>query len=88
MAGEYVGDDRKMSVISLNPSTGHDRAIVGEAWQDADGELHGRGVVAAMLFEVQARSRYKVVSLAKEVSPLMVLYSRIERSPLFRAEIK
>lgn len=88
MAGEYVGDDRRLRVISINPSTGDDRAIVGEAWQDTEGVLHGRGVVAVMLFEPQAKARYGAVSLEKEISPLMVLYSRIERSPLFRAEIE
>ena len=84
--GDFVGDDRRLRVISIDPGTGKDRAIVGEAWQDDSGKLHGRGIVAIMLFEPMSAARYMRASVGLDLSPLTMLYARIARSPLFRVE--
>ena len=84
---DIVGDSRKIRLISIDPSTGNDRSIVGEAWQDADGNLHGTGVAAVMLFDPAAASKYRTASVAADLSPLSILYARIARTSFMRVEI-
>lgn len=85
-ATDIVGDSRHLRIISIDPSGGGETAIVGEAWQDETGVLHGSGIVAVMLFELAAVVKYRSASIELDVSPLTILYSRIARSPFLRAE--
>lgn len=85
-ADDFVGDDRRLRLVSIDPVTGEDRAEVGEVWQDEDGVLHGTGVAAVMLFEPTAAVRYRSASMAIDLSPLTVFYARMARSPFLRAE--
>lgn len=83
---DFVGDDRRLRLVSINPVTGDDRAEVGEVWQDEEGSLHGTGLAAVMLFEPVTMARYRSASLAVDLSPLTVFYVRMARSPFMRAE--
>lgn len=85
--GDIVGDKRKLVLYSVSPGTGDDSAVVGEVWQADDGQLHGTGIVAVMLFEPVSSARYQMVSVGADMSPLAVLYARICRSPFLRAEV-
>jgi hypothetical protein len=84
---DVVGDARRIRMISIDPATGDDMSIVGEAWQDADGSLRGTGIAAVMLFEPVSQSKYRMTSIAKDISPLSVFYARISRSSFIRAEL-
>jgi hypothetical protein len=84
---DVVGDTRRIRIVSIDPSTGKDRSIVGEAWQDADGNLHGTGVAAVMLFQPVAQDKYRTASVAADLSPLSILYARIARTSFLRVEI-
>lgn len=84
---DVVGDTRKIRLISIDPSTGKDKSIVGEAWQDADGNLHGTGVAAVMLFDPVSADKYRTASVAADMSPLSIFYARIARTSFMRVEI-
>ena len=84
---DIVGDDRRVTLTSIDPTTGKQKSIVGEAWQDADGKLKGTGIAAAMLFEPTSQEKYRSMSIAKDMSPLMVFFSRISRSSFIKAEL-
>jgi len=85
--GDIVGDERKLRLYSVSPGTGDDSAVVGEVWQSEDGQLHGTGAAAVMLFEPAAAARYQMISVGADMSPLAVFYVRICRSPFLRAEV-
>jgi len=82
-----VGDARRVKMISLDPANGKDKSIVGEAWQDADGVLHGTGIAAVMFYEALSLAQYSSVAIAKDISPLSVFLARIARSSLIRIEL-
>ena len=84
---DIVGDSRKIRLISIDPGTGDDKSVVGEVWQDDNGNLHGTGIAAVMLFEPISAAKYRMASVAKDLSPLTAFYSRIARSPFIRAEL-
>jgi hypothetical protein len=84
---DIVGDSRRIRLISIDPATGRDKSIVGEAWQDPDGTLRGTGVAAVMLFEPLSVMKFQQASVARDVSPLTVLYARIARSSFIRVEL-
>lgn len=84
---DIVGDARRIRMISIDPSTGDDKSIVGEVWQDADGKLRGTGIAAVMLFEPSSLAKYRMASVAKDLSPLSIFYSRIARSSFIRVEL-
>jgi len=84
---DIVGDGRRIRLISIDPSTGDDKSIIGEAWQDADGRLRGTGIAAVMLFEPVSMAKYRMASIAKDISPLSVFYARVSRSSFIRAEL-
>ncbi len=85
-ADDFVGDDRRLRMVSINPVTGADHAEIGEVWQDNEGSLHGTGLAAIMLFEPTSAVRYQSASLDVDLSPLTVFYVRMARSPFVRAE--
>lgn len=85
--GDIVGDKRRVRLYSVSPGTGDDSAVVGEVWQSDDGQLHGVGLAAVMLFEPSAAARYQMVSIGADMSPLAVFYARVCRSPFLRAEV-
>ena len=85
-ADDFVGDDRRLRLVSIDPVTGEDRAEVGEVWQDEEGVLYGTGLAAVMLFEPTAAIKYRSASIAVDLSPLTVFYVRMARSPFLRAE--
>jgi hypothetical protein len=85
--GDIVGDTRRLKIISIDPMSGMDSAIVGEAWQSESGQLHGSGLAAVMLFEPTVAARYERTSVALDISPLTVLHARIARSAFMRAEL-
>jgi len=85
--GDIVGDDRRLRIISVDPMTGRDSILVGEAWQSETGKLHGSGIAAVMLFEPMAAIRYERISIALDISPLSALHARIARSVFMRAEM-
>jgi len=84
---DIVGDERRLRIYSVDPGTGDDHSIVGEVWQAEDGGLHGTGVAAVMLFEPVSSARYRMSSIAADMSPLAVFYARISRSPFLRSEV-
>lgn len=84
---DVVGDTRRIRLISIDPSTGKDKSIVGEAWQDADGNLQGTGIVAVMLYEPIARDKFRTSSVAADMSPLSILYARMARTSFIRVEV-
>jgi hypothetical protein len=84
---DIVGDSRRIRLISIDPTTGRDKSMVGEAWQDPDGSLRGTGIAAVMLFEPLSNEKYRQASVAKDVSPLSVLYARLARSSFIRVEL-
>jgi hypothetical protein len=84
---DIVGDERRIRLISIDPTTGRDKSIVGEAWQDVEGNLHGTGIAAVMLYEPLSVQKFRQASVAKDISPLSVLYARIARSSFIRVEI-
>ncbi|MHC4929769.1 MAG: hypothetical protein ACYTFU_08840 [Planctomycetota bacterium] len=84
---DIVGDRRKLMLYSVSPGTGDDSAAVGDVWQADDGQLHGTGMAAVMLFEPLSAARYQMVSVGADMSPLAVFYARICRSPFIRAEV-
>jgi hypothetical protein len=84
---DIVGDARRIRMISIDPATGDDKSIVGEAWQDATGKLHGTGIAGVMLFEPVSMAKYRMASIAKDLSPLSIFYSRIARSSFIRVEL-
>jgi hypothetical protein len=84
---DIVGDTRRVRLISIDPTTGDDKSIVGEAWQDADGSLRGTGIASVMFFEPVAMAKYRMASIAKDISPLSVFYARISRSSFIRVEL-
>jgi hypothetical protein len=86
-AGDIVGDNRRLRLISVDPGTGDDESVVGEVWQGEDGKLSGTGIAAVMLFEPLSAARYQMASIGANLSPLAVFYTRISRSPFLRAEI-
>lgn len=83
---DIVGDSRRIRLISISPSTGDDKSIVGEAWQDANGELRGTGIAAVMLFEPLSMDKYRAASVASDLSPLSIFYARVARTSFIRAE--
>ena len=85
-ATDIVGDSRRLRIVSIDPVGGGETAVVGEAWQDEAGVLHGSGIVAIMLFELASVVKYRSASVELDVSPLTILYSRIARSAFMRAE--
>lgn len=84
---DIVGDTRRVKLISIDPTTGDDKSVVGEAWQDADGSLRGTGIAAVMFFEPVSMAKYRMASIAKDISPLSVFYARVSRSSFIRAEL-
>jgi hypothetical protein len=84
---DIVGDPRRIRLISIDPATGGDKSIVGEAWQGADGSLRGTGIAAVMLFEPVSLTKYRAASISKDISPLSVFYARVSRSSFIRAEL-
>lgn len=84
---DVVGDERRIRLISIDPTTGQDKSIVGEAWQDPDGTLRGTGIAAVMLYEPLSAQKFRQASVAKDISPLSVLYARIARSSFIRVEL-
>jgi hypothetical protein len=84
---DIVGDPRRIRLISIDPTTGRDKSMVGEAWQEPDGSLRGTGIAAVMLFEPLSLQKYREASVAKDVSPLSVLYARLARSSFIRVEL-
>jgi len=84
---DIVGDSRRIRLISIDPATGRDKSIVGEAWQDPDGTLRGTGIAAVMLFEPLSVQKFHQASVARDVSPLTVMYARIARSSFIRVEL-
>ena len=87
LPSDVVGDDRRIRLISIDPATGDGKSIVGEAWQDADGHLRGTGIAGVMLFEPVSLAKYHMASIAKDLSPLSILYARIARSSFIRVEL-
>lgn len=87
LPNDIVGDTRRVTLISIDPTTGNDKSIIGEAWQDADGSLRGTGLAAVMFFEPVSMAKYRMASIARDVSPLSVFYARISRSSFIRAEL-
>lgn len=85
-ADDFVGDERRLRLVSINPVTGEEHSEVGEVWQDDEGVLHGTGLAAVMLFEPMSVVKYRSASLAVDLSPLTVFYTRMARSPFMRAE--
>jgi hypothetical protein len=85
-ATDIVGDTRRLRIVSIDPVGGGEMSVVGEAWQDEAGVLHGSGIVAIMLFELASVVKYRSASVELDVSPLTILYSRIARSAFLRAE--
>lgn len=86
-ADDIVGDDRRLKIYSVNPGTGDGGELVGEVWQGEEGDLHGIGLTAVLLFEPVSMARYKMSSIGADASPLTVFHSRISRSPFLRAEV-
>jgi hypothetical protein len=85
--GDIVGDSRRLRIISIDPMTGEDSVLAGEAWQSESGKLNGSGIAAVMLFEPMAAVRYERISVALNISPLAALHARIARSVFMRAEM-
>ena len=86
-AGDVVGDNRKIRLLSVDPGSGGDGFVIGEVWQDDDGELQGSGVAAVMLFEPLSSARYRLASVTADMSPLAMFYARVSSSPFMRAEV-
>lgn len=84
---DVVGDTRRLRLISIDPASGKDKSLVGEVWQDPTGNLHGTGIAAVMLYEPVAAAKYRMASVAEDLSPLTVFYTRISRSSFIRAEL-
>lgn len=89
---DVVGDSRRLRIVEVDPHTGRDVGVVGEAWQ-GDGEgasekgrIYGTGIAAVLLYEPSANVRYQNSSIATDRSPLTILYARIARSSFFRGE--
>lgn len=87
LPNDTVGDQRRIRLISIDPSTGKDKSIVGEAWQEPDGTLRGTGIAAVMLYEPVAIDKFRTASVAADLSPLSMFYARIARTSFIRAEI-
>lgn len=83
---DLVGDARTLSLGAFDPEFSGEKVPFGTAWQDASGELHGSGLLAAMLFEPSARQRYLSASLGLDVSPLTVLSKRLSRCTLLKVD--
>lgn len=83
-----VGDSRRLKAIGLSADYSPGGVVLGDAWQDQDGELHGTGIFAVMLFEPSARMLYKNSSISFDMSPLELLYMRLSRSSFVRVELK
>ena len=90
---DVVGDDRRLRIVAVDPHSGQDVGVVGEAWQgdgmgsSEKGRLYGTGIAAVMLYEPSAHYRHRNASLTVDQSPLTILYARVARSPFFRAEL-
>lgn len=86
---DVVGDKRRLRafVLPVDYASGGE-VPVGEAWQDANGDLFGTGLLAAILYEPIAKQRYKSASIAFDISPLQLLYQRLARSSFLRIELK
>lgn len=87
LPNDVVGDTRRLRLISIDPSTGKDKSIVGEVWQEADGTLRGTGVAAVMLYEPASVDKFRTASVAADLSPLSLFYARIARTSFIRAEV-
>ncbi len=84
---DIVGDNRRMSASSLSSDFDVSGVGLGEAWQDDDGNLHGTGLMAVMLFEPAMRQRYRSMSIGLDVSPLTILAKRLSRGSFLRARL-
>lgn len=87
LPNDIVGDTRKIRLVSIDPSTGKDKSIVGEVWQDPEGNLHGTGVCAVMLYEPISKDKYRIASIGSDMSPLSVFHARIARTAFIRVEV-
>jgi hypothetical protein len=82
-----VGDTRKLIVHRVSTSYYlYDDVIIGEAWQDEDGNLCGIGICEMMLFEPMSITMYNNSSVGIDRSPLSILALRLAMSPFVRLE--
>ena len=84
---QIVGDKSNLSLIALSSVFDGSEVVVGDAWQDEQGDLQGAGILAVLLFEPAAKQRYKNASLGRDISPLSVLDKRLSRCTLLRTNL-
>jgi len=85
---DVVGDRRRLRAVVLPVDYTPGGTLVGEAWQDDDGNLHGTGLLAVMLFEPTVQQWYRSGSVGMDVSPLQLLFFKLSRNSFMRVELK